>query len=300
MDDIRVFVKDEPHKQSKVQEGRWRLIMCMSLEDQMVDRILFQSWSQAEKDFTAIPGKTGWSPIPSGYRLFNTQFPGDVLATDCSAWDWTCPEWVPDAILRMRKAQMKGYSQEYWTAVTTRFACVLRDAVVRLPDGRRFRQEGWGLLKSGWYRTIAFNSSALTLINLLAWKRAGFEGELPRIWTMGDDVLLAWSDQLDQTSFEEALATTGILVKRGQGIREFAGFYIDRQYVTPCYTDKHVFALAHVPPTQMAEVAESYTLLYSLAYPEAAEKVLPYVEPYSVTPSLVAKQWARGGLMLRS
>lgn len=184
---------------AKLESGRIRLIMVMSLEDQVVDRILMQNWHTAEKYFMNIPGKTGWSPIPSGYRLFNTAFPGEVLATDCSAWDWTCPSWVPEVVLDMRLALCRSVSPEYESALRARFACVLRDAVVRLPDGRRFKQVGWGLMKSGWFRTIAFNSTAQVLVNELAWLRAGFDGAVRGLWTMGDDVLLEWADDLDQS-----------------------------------------------------------------------------------------------------
>lgn len=40
-DPLKIFIKQEPHKDKKIAEGRLRLIMSVSLIDSMVDRILF-------------------------------------------------------------------------------------------------------------------------------------------------------------------------------------------------------------------------------------------------------------------
>lgn len=40
-DDIKVFVKQEPHSWEKISEGRFRLISAVSMVDTMVDRIVF-------------------------------------------------------------------------------------------------------------------------------------------------------------------------------------------------------------------------------------------------------------------
>jgi len=297
-DDIRVFIKMEPHKLAKIESGTLRLIMVMSLEDQMVDRVLFGTWAEAERDFFSIPGKTGWVPIPYGYRYFNSVFAGSVLATDCSAFDWTFPEWVATSLLEMRLSMVRGPSDEYVAMATNRWAQVLRYAVIRLPTGERFQQRFWGLMKSGWYRTIAENSSAQVLINLLAWKRAGFAGELPTMWSMGDDVILDWSAEENVQEFERALSSTGILVKQSLRDREFGGFRFGTNTVTPLYHNKHDYALRFVPMTLRSDVATSFVLLYALADSSYTEVVRTHIEPHADISSLIAKQWACGSLKL--
>nr|QQM16241.1 putative replicase [Wifsystermes virus] len=297
-DDIRAFIKDEPHKRTKVRDRRFRLIMVMSLEDQMVDRILFQEWSAVESDnVMSIPGKSGWSPLPFGYRLFDRAFPGKTLATDCSAFDWTVPEWAVAMLMDLRLEMVvpdDGF-ERYAHAVRARFRQVLGpDCVIRLPDGQRLSQERYGLMKSGWFRTIAENSAIQVLTHSLAWMRSHPGQYLPNMWTMGDDVVMGWSDLYDQACFERALATTGVLVKHGLQVREFAGFRFGRGCVSPLYPEKHAFMLRFVPPDMKEQIADSYQLFYSLADRDdrapldrvfAASRIAPYL----------AAMWARGG-----
>uniref|UniRef100_A0AAT9JH82 RNA-dependent RNA polymerase n=1 Tax=Prorhinotermes simplex sobeli-like virus 1 TaxID=3133517 RepID=A0AAT9JH82_9VIRU len=299
-DDIRTFIKDEPHKIEKVQAGRLRLIMVISLEDQMVDRLLFHHWSETElRNCLKIPGKTGWTPIPFGYRVFNQELPRDWLATDCSSFDWTFPSWLPNALLRLRKDLSPPQSKDYWDKVYARYSQVLERAVVRLPTGERFIQIGTGLMKSGWFRTISENSAAQVLINLLAWLRAGFEmQDFPRIWTMGDDVILApvYSDEVQE--LENALATTGIVVKQSTDAPEFGGFRISGSRVDPLYPDKHDFMLRYVEPRFAAETARAFTMLYALSQVEYANTVAEKIEPHSDVPRRLAAAWAHGVLSL--
>uniref|UniRef100_A0AAT9JA11 RNA-directed RNA polymerase n=1 Tax=Neotermes castaneus sobeli-like virus 1 TaxID=3133514 RepID=A0AAT9JA11_9VIRU len=294
-DDLRTFVKNEPHKRSKVLTKSWRLIMVMSLEDQMVDRILMRSWQHVEeRNVMSIPGKTGWTPTPAGFRQFNATFTGPVLATDCSSFDWTFPSWVAQELLEIRLSMMERSDPVYEKLVRARWAQVLRDAVLQLPSGDRLQQVGWGLMKSGWLRTIAENSSAQVLINALAWIRCGQSiASFPTIWTMGDDVILDWDTSLPSPEFEEQLKTTGILVKQSTTAREFAGFEIDGRHVTPLYCQKHGFSLQHVSHEQKSVLSEAYMRLYALAKPGLRDVIDVYVAPHSPVTWRYCQLWAR-------
>uniref|UniRef100_A0AAT9JGB8 RNA-directed RNA polymerase n=1 Tax=Cryptotermes secundus sobeli-like virus 2 TaxID=3133511 RepID=A0AAT9JGB8_9VIRU len=298
--DIRVFIKDEPHKISKMREGRYRLIMVMSLEDQMVDRMLMGTWPDAEK-FWLIPGKTGWSPVPAGSRYVTSTFPGDVLATDCSAFDWTFPDWVGPLLLMLRLDMVQSLDDDYRTMLTRRWRAVIGpEAVLRLPDGTRFRQKRWGLMKSGWYRTIAENSAAQVLINHLAWLRTYPRQPMPTIWTMGDDVLMHRPPFLDVTEFETALATTGILVKQSSLKREFAGFEFRGSRVNPLYPQKHRFLLHFVNPSIKGQVAMAYLCLYGAAEVSRIPPWLNKLMDHSPWTWRAAQLWADGALTLNS
>nr|QRW42888.1 putative replicase [Pafsystermes virus] len=290
-DDIRLFIKSEPHSGEKLRQGRFRLISVLSLEDQVVDRYLFSSWSEADLLHVASsPCKAGWSPLPSGFAAFNAAFPGKVLATDCSSFDWTFPEWTAQLLLDLRLQQCMDPPQWYSNAVRARWAQVLRHSVVRLPDGRRFQQQRWGVMKSGWFRTIHENSGAQWLINALAALRADIP--LGTIWTMGDDVILEWDDSYDVESFEAQLRQCGILVKRSSHEREFAGFVMGPGlYVRPAYRDKHLFALAYVPPSLASEVADAYACYYHLS---GDREIATILAPHVTLTELQRLAWCLG------
>lgn len=166
----------------------------------MVDRVLFSSWKDVDAACVMQrAGKSGWAPMPVGFYDVLECFPDEVLATDCSAFDWTYPSWIPDMILDIKLEQTQSYSPEYSAAARARFNEVLgTNCTIRLPDGSRLRQTKMGIMKSGWLLTISANSDAQELITLLAWQRAYPDlGECPLLWSMGDDVLMRWYPQLD-------------------------------------------------------------------------------------------------------
>lgn len=293
-DDIRVFIKDEPHSKKKRDEKRLRLIMALSLEDQVVDRLIFSPWSDAEQlDPFQVPGKTGWVPIPFGYRKFNSTFV-EVLATDCSSFDWTVPPWAA-LMVRTLMLQQGTFSERFKTIFTRRFSQVLGpEAVVRLPDGMRLQQTSYGLMKSGWFRTIGTNSDIQFLIHTLAWIRS-HSTALPPMWTLGDDVAIGWSTtRYDQAAFERALATTGIRVKHGKLAREFGGFKMHGSSVEPLYPDKHLFLLKHVSPYMATQVADAYMLVYALDNSPHAEYVRTKLAPHATVSPARARLWAHG------
>nr|QQM16346.1 putative replicase [Mafsystermes virus] len=294
-DDLMLFIKEEPHKKTKAEKGAWRLIAVPSLEDQVVDRVLMTTWQDTEqRSLSRIPPKSGWSPLPTGHYFFERTFSGPVLATDCSAFDWTVPEWACELLLELSIDMLERDSPGYVRLLRARWAQVLRDAVVRLPDGTRWRQTGWGVMKSGWFRTIAFNSCVQYLINALAWVRFRGPERPPTIWTMGDDVIMKWDQTWDVEAFERALATTGIMVKQSSTTREFAGFEIDSGCVTPLYGEKHHFALFHASPVLKRELATAYCMLYAMAKPGFRDVVKQYLEPHSALLWRHCRLWARG------
>lgn len=296
-DDIRVFIKEEPHKLSKLESGRLRLIMVLSLEDQMVDRIIFGGWVEDELlRVMDLPSKAGWSPLPFGFSQLNRAFPDQVLATDCSSFDWTVPEWVISTYIRVKLAQCE-FDPAWHAAIVNRLRQVLGDAVIRLPGGERYQQALPGIMKSGWFLTISANSSFQFLINVLAWLRSHPRRPFPLIWTMGDDVLLEWKDSFSQEAFEQALSSTGIVVKRGSRNREFGGFHFLKDSVEPAYPAKHRFMLEHLSEDLAEVVCTSYMCLYSLAESEFASWVKHVVAGRSRVNPAQAKRWAFGGTL---
>lgn len=299
-DDIKLFIKDEPTKESKLQIGRYRLIWAFSVEDQIVDRLLFADFFRLEvQHFDEVVSKTGWSPIPGGYRLFNANFRGTVLATDCSCFDWTYPEWLPKLFMQTLLQRARGVSPLYVKMVEARFSQVLGPtAIVRLPSGKRFRQRIWGVMKSGWLLTLMGNSNAMLILFSIAWKRAQSHygtRPLPLLWAMGDDVIMSWYDGLDPSYLVGELEQLGVIIKQFTFQREFAGFEILKSgHVTPLYPNKHRFHLAYHTEEELTELAPAYGCLYALAK-ERPQIVQHLVKQYSPYTWCFYECWARGG-----
>lgn len=270
----------------------------------MVDRVLFGAWQQADiNDAMSRASKTGWSPIPNGFYDVLGVFPKEVLATDCSAFDWTFPAWVVQVLIDLKLELMRGTTLSFESAARKRFSEVLgTGCTIRLPDGSRYRQLVQGIMKSGWLLTISANSDAQELITLLAWSRA-YTGPCPRLWSMGDDVLMRWQEGLPSGPLELELKRAGILSKFAVPEREFAGFKFGRDSVTgepwvdPLYPDKHKYLLAHTQEEDLEEVVTSHGLLYSMARLETSRWIQPLLDKYSRWTRSVYKSWAYGHLM---
>nr|QUS52862.1 hypothetical protein 2 [Hypera postica associated sobemovirus 2] len=295
-DPIKLFIKDEPHNLKKAAEGRFRLIHSLSLVDQMVDRILFYPWYAVElKNVMKTTQKTGWSPIPGGYQALVEIFPEDEsIAVDKSLWDWTMPEWVIAAYVEMKKNQCVGATDEYWRLVWARLACVVGPrSYFELPSGIRYRQTGWGIMKSGWLLTLSMNSAAQAFQHVLAWRRMGKSEKPPHVWAMGDDILARMKiDDDDLERYWRSLETTGCLVKKIERRREFCGFhFVGKEGVTPLYPDKHRFILKYIEPKVEKETLMSYSLLYALSSDRWIDGI-GMSFPAVLNP--VAKLWAKG------
>uniref|UniRef100_A0AAT9JGD2 RNA-directed RNA polymerase n=1 Tax=Zootermopsis nevadensis sobeli-like virus 2 TaxID=3133523 RepID=A0AAT9JGD2_9VIRU len=267
----------------------------MSLEDQMVDRILYSGFSLIEKrKCLSIPGKTGWSPLPVGFKAFRAKFNDeDVLATDCSAFDWTFPEWVVDLLLVLYEDMLVNPSDTFSKMFRARWYQVLHRAILRLPDGTRYEQCDAGLMKSGWFRTISVNSAAQVLIHDLAALRSGIRRPI-QLWTMGDDVLMSWPKDEPEAAFLAALATTGILVKQAERSPDFAGFRITANAVLPLYPRKHLFLLGHVAPDMAEMVANAFVMMYCLSEGSLAVQIRSAVAKYATLTTRRASHWAHG------
>lgn len=269
---IKMFIKDEPHKLSKILDGRLRLISCLALEDQLLDRVIFYPWTQSEiRNFEKISSKVGWAPFPNGFRDVMYEFSEDTaLAIDKTAWDWTLPEWVVYAYIRVKLYQCKNVTPQYALVVISRILEVLGEGTkIRLPSGKELVQDFVGFMKSGWSLTISMNSMAQELQHNLALIRIGVL-QTQKLWAMGDDSLINWSiDKNLVDLYIDKLKETGCLVKHYKFKREFAGFdfsgSVESPVILPLYVDKHKYQLRFLKPELTNGTMLSYTLIYALA-----------------------------------
>lgn len=285
-DPIRVFIKQEPHKRAKLQDGRLRLICAVSIVDTMVDRVCLGWLARAALSSVGkTPIMVGWSPIGGGYRLMSSIFGArHTRGLDMTAWDWTVPGWMLHA-LRQVIEELALLAPEWliqWLRL--RWEALFRDAVFQFGDQSVVRQPGWGVMKSGCYLTILLNSMGQVLLQHLAEIELG----LPRLdyVVMGDDKTIESFD--DFSAFENYIRLLGFLLKDSEITSDihFAGFVMNAKAAWPEYTLKHVYLVTNAPLLTMADRLAGYLLLY-VHVDEMYDwllKILVHLNPQKVLP----------------
>lgn len=284
----------------------------MSLVDQMVDKVLFKPWIDVELDHVAESVcKTGWSPLPGGYRYLRRVFHDRVMpvAVDKTAWDWTMCGDMAELYLTAKFAQCEDLTDDYVRACRVRFREVLMEAQIRLPNGDVYLQRGCGLMKSGWLLTLSLNSAAQFFQHTIAWNRwQRFAEAPPDMWAMGDDMLFKIDGQEtpegkriealeDLHGYMMELSKTGCVVKHMEQVRDFAGYNFDNEYPVPLYQDKHKFILSYVRQDREQTTLLSYFLLYALVPGFGWLSEVRHRAKFAV--GLAFKKWAEGATDLR-
>lgn len=289
-DPIRVFVKHEPHKVSKLEEGRLRLISAVSLVDAMVDRVLFLWLAKSILErFGTNPMAVGWSPLAGGHRWVSDAFRGyrKTRSLDMTAWDWTMPGWLILAIKDVIKDLLVCAPGFWGEKVDARWEALFRDAWFCFGDGSLTQQRGWGIMKSGCYLTIIMNTISQLVRHSLVTTRLGL-GYLPTIF-LGDDQTIVDFPRFQE--YEAATRSLGFLLK--DSVVEvdrigFAGFVVEPRAVYPEYREKHVFLITHSPDDALVDRLWAYQILYAFD-----TRFYGWIERElaRLSPALVIKRW---------
>ncbi|AGN49061.1 P1-P2 fusion [Maize yellow dwarf virus RMV] len=261
-DPIRLFVKGEPHKQSKLDEGRYRLIMSVSLLDQLVARVLFQNQNKREIAlWRAIPSKPGFGlSTDAQSREFvqnlakqcgvNTtellaNWPTYTVPTDCSGFDWSVADWMLQDDMEVRNRLTRNN-----TDLTKRLrACWLKcisNSVLCLSDGTLLAQRIAGIQKSGSYNTSSSNSR----IRVMAAYHCGATWAM----AMGDDALESVDTNLD------VYKTLGFKVEVSKQLEFCSHIFEKEDLARPVNQNKMIYKLLHGynPANGSSEVIQRY------------------------------------------
>lgn len=181
-DPIRVFVKNEPHSVTKLTDGRYRLIMSVSIVDQLVERVLCSEQNGLEiADYDRLPVKPGMGFSDDKVDAMGSYFDSfkTLVSSDVSGWDWSVSgdELRFDALRRI-SASGVPMDSAYAKALLARATCLGR-SVIAFSDGSLVAQRRDGVQKSGSYNTSSGNS----WIRVAAARYAG----AARVAAMGDD-----------------------------------------------------------------------------------------------------------------
>lgn len=266
-DPIKLFIKLEPIKTSKVLDNRYRLISSVSLIDQIVDRILFLSVAEKFKDSRLKTGcLVGYNPMKGGYIFFNSMFHPDRLnlMIDKTAFDWTVKPWMIRMAVKVLKL-LNPLADDWWfNAVEQRFSSLFGNPEFIFSDGTKVIQPIQGVMKSGCYLTIVLNSILQLAIHRLSSIRSDVFDEMDFILVVGDDTIQY--DFSESDAYVEAMKTTGVLPKVTRSkVPHFAGFTYYPDGFLPEYRAKHAFFLSHIDDSDVEKLEatlRSYLLLY--------------------------------------
>lgn len=162
-DPCKLFVKQEPHKLVKLQEGRVRLIASVSIVDNIIARLLFGLQNDTEiENWEDCPSKPGMGLHDEGLSQLDKEVRNKMVSSllveaDISGWDFSMQEWDFDEDLE-RRAHLNGGKDTLWYKVAkSHFYCMQRKLFV-LSDGTLLEQQQPGIMPSGWYLTSSTNS----------------------------------------------------------------------------------------------------------------------------------------------
>lgn len=262
-DPLKVFVKQEPHSLSKIEEGRYRLISAVSLVDTMIDRILFgPMWRKALSRVLQTPCAVGWAPMHGGWRLLNQKYPRGTLSIDKKAWDWTVRNWLV-GVWRDILLELHPGAPDWWIArFEQRFSYLFGRARFRFADGVEVVQAYGGIMKSGCYLTLCLNSIGQTVMHVLACNRMGIDPLLDVPLSFGDDIVMSPFEQQERYIAElnklcivkEAEVSTGV---------QFIGFLMVPHGFVPQYWEKHLFKLKHLDMSVAEDTLVAYQTMYA-------------------------------------
>lgn len=264
-DPLKVFVKQEPHKQSKLDTGRLRLITAVSLVDTIVDRILFGEMLRTAvqpRNLLTTPCVVGWSPTGGGWRYIQHKYPEGSVSIDRTAWDWTVRRWLVFAWKEFLFDLHPNAPQWWRHMVSVRFEQLFLHARYRFSDGVEILQDDWGIMKSGCLLTLFLNSVGQTLLHSIACLRINRNPEEDIPLCAGDDTIQNWFEDIEL--YAEQLNRLCITkeVVRTYGYNEFVGFFFSWRGYVPAYWEKHLFCLRHADVTVQRELLQSYQYLW--------------------------------------
>jgi hypothetical protein len=233
VDPVKVHVKNEPHKQKKLREGRVRIISGVSMVDELIERLLCSLQNNTEiANWLTIPSKPGIGlTSDEQVRDFVQTIPEDVASSDVTGYDWCLHEWLFEldvaCRIRLACAPMDGC---FARVLQNRVICLCRSLFV-LSDGQCFEQTFPGIMKSGSYLTSSTNSRIRFLLALIigaSWA-----------YTMGDDCLEQYvNDAIDKYH------ALGIEIKEYKRSNEFCSHVFVDGVAIPLNFPKGLFRLA--------------------------------------------------------
>jgi len=196
-DPVRLFIKNEPHSEAKLKEGRLRLIANVSLRTQLIERWLCGYQNDLEiAQWYKLPVMPGIGLDDDSLALVTEKLRKmskfeSLAMTDVSGWDWSVKPWLLWADAERRRIAAGAELNGCYDSLLKMRAFATGSSVYALSDGSLVAQETAGIQNSGSYCTSSTNSWMRVILYLVA--RAMATDECPQMdWledviAMGDD-----------------------------------------------------------------------------------------------------------------
>lgn len=226
-DPIRMFVKNEPHSKLKMSQGRYRIISSVSLVDNLLQRVIFDSQDKLEiGQWTRNPSQPGLGFTKRMTQQFLTQLPPEAVAeADVSGWDWSVQGWELRAEALMRCKLVEDLTPMFQDLIV-KVLHIISLSVFSLSDGRLFQQLTPGIMKSGVKITSSSNSRIRVLAHYI------LNPTNPWCVAMGDDSLERPFPNAAQRYREIGHPTKMFTIRDGSDEFEFCGHIYDRKFRT--------------------------------------------------------------------
>lgn len=237
---FRVFVKDEPHKIAKAQEGRWRLIIASSLPVQVVWNMCFRYMNQLLIDKVyQTPSLQGLILCYGGWKRFLAFARSNnwTMSKDLSGWDVNAPGWVFKVDLELRHRLCINPSSGWSNVVNRLYTDAFCDAKLLFSNGLVYQQKFSGFMKSGCYNTISTNSNSMYFMHVIASMRSGIP--ITHQGAVGDDTI----QPPFPDGYLDELERLGCRVKEVQDGLEFIGTNFRTGKPDPMYLEKHLVSI---------------------------------------------------------
>lgn len=264
---LKSFVKSEPHKKTKADAGRWRVIMCFPLNYQVVWKMLFDYGNErlVESAYD-IPVQHGITLVGGDWKLFYRQWKslGFNAGSDVSAFDWCVTLRKMRLVYELRRRLAKGPHVSAWFSLASRLLDEAYSGVkVLFPNGEVWRINVPAVQKSGSPNTISDNGILRLLESVIISLTNGLQVyPLPR--TVGDDGLeRVPSDEGYLDYLQSCYLRRGWILKQLVPGMEFVGHLFTDQGPLPLYVAKHLCKFVHLSPEIIPEFLESMARLYA-------------------------------------
>lgn len=262
---LRLFLKEEPTKRHKIQEGRLRLISCFPTPVQIVWHMCFDYMNDLEiQHVKHIPSKQGMKFVNGEWKFYYDfwRLQGYDVGYDKEAWDWTCHSWIFIADLQFRYRMGRGKRMTEWFQLASwLYRQAYFDCKIVLSNGKVYRQVIPGLQKSGSVNTISTNSHGQIFCYRLAQMRAGLPlGVWPDV--AGDDSLEVKS----QTAPIDVYKSLGVIIKSASEGLEFLGHDLRPNGPEPLYFFKHVVKALFVEDKDLEQYLDAMACMYVHSY----------------------------------
>lgn len=168
-DPVRVFVKNEPHKKTKLQEGRFRLIMSVSIVDKAIEMLLNAPLHKLEiSNWARIPSKPGIGFTKEDNQLVfdDIMSHGNMAYADINKWDWSCKYWLMEDCVNAKIRLCNNPSPD-WIKLVSLEPIIESESIYQFSDGLMVAPTYRGIVNSGKYKTSRDNSFMRVLLAFL-------------------------------------------------------------------------------------------------------------------------------------